>query len=108
MNAAVERACFSKTMQGVQNCLDAKVMTGVCTSVAKSNFDDLVTEKWLDNLIEMGVLYTWFHVYRPMGPDACPDLCLTPEQQRSLRQLRRRDATQEADRDHRCLLRRRR
>ena len=31
-------------------------------------------------LIEMGVMYTWFHVYRPMGPDACPDLCLTPEQ----------------------------
>lgn len=78
---------FSKTMRGVQNCLDAKVMTGVCTSVAKSNFDDLVTEKWLDNLIEMGVLYTWFHVYRPMGPDACPDLCLTPEQQRSLRRF---------------------
>ena len=29
----------------------------------------------------MGVLYTWFHVYRPMGPDANPQLCLTPEQQ---------------------------
>ena len=76
---------FSKTMRGVQNCLDAKVMTGVCTSVARSNIDDLITERWLDNLIEMGVLYTWFHVYRPMGPDACPDLCLTPEQQRFLR-----------------------
>lgn len=78
---------FSKTMRGVQNCLDAKVMTGVCTSVAKSNFDDLVTEKWVDRLIEMGVLYTWFHVYRPMGPDACADLCLTPEQQRQLRRF---------------------
>lgn len=78
---------FSKTMRGVQNCLDAKVMTGVCTSVAKSNMEDLVTEKWVDRLIEMGVLYTWFHVYRPMGPDACPDLCLTPEQQRRLREF---------------------
>ena len=30
---------------------------------------------WLDRLIEMGVFYTWFHVYRPMGPDACqPEL----------------------------------
>jgi hypothetical protein len=35
----------------------------------------------------MGVLYTWFHVYRPMGPDACPDLCLTPEQQLSIRRF---------------------
>jgi MoaA/NifB/PqqE/SkfB family radical SAM enzyme len=72
---------FSKTMQGVQNCLDARVLTGVCTSLCRTNIDDLLTEKWVDRLIEMGVFYTWFHVYRPMGPDACPDLCLTPEQQ---------------------------
>ena len=26
-------------------------------------------------------MYRWFHVYRPMGPDAKPQLCLTPEQQ---------------------------
>ncbi len=81
------RGVLSKTLRGVGNCLDAKVMTGVCTSVAASNFDDLVTETWLDRLIEMGVLYTWFHVYRPMGPDARPDLCLTPEQQRTLRRF---------------------
>jgi hypothetical protein len=41
----------------------------------------------MDRLIEMGVLYTWFHVYRPMGPDACPDLCLTPEQQLRVRKF---------------------
>jgi MoaA/NifB/PqqE/SkfB family radical SAM enzyme len=72
---------LSKTLQGVQNCLREKVFTGVCTSLCQTNIDDLLTEKWLDRLIEMGVMYTWFHVYRPMGPDACPDLCLTPEQQ---------------------------
>ena len=72
---------LSKTLQGVQNCLNEKVFTGVCTSLCKTNIDDLLTERWMDRLIEMGVMYTWFHVYRPMGPDACPDLCLTPEQQ---------------------------
>ena len=35
----------------------------------------------MDRLIEMGVFYTWFHIYRPMGPDASPELSLTPEQQ---------------------------
>jgi MoaA/NifB/PqqE/SkfB family radical SAM enzyme len=72
---------LSKTLQGVQNCLNERVFTGVCTSLCQTNIDDLLTEKWVDRLIEMGVMYTWFHVYRPMGPDACPDLCLTPEQQ---------------------------
>lgn len=78
---------YNKTMRGIYNCLDAKVMTGVCTSVAATNIDDLVTEAWLDKLIEMGVLYTWFHVYRPMGVDAKPELCLSAEQQRFLRRF---------------------
>jgi MoaA/NifB/PqqE/SkfB family radical SAM enzyme len=71
---------LSKTMQGIENCLRNKVFTGVCTSLCRTNIDDLLTEKWVDRLIEMGVMYTWFHVYRPMGPDPNPDLCLTPEQ----------------------------
>jgi MoaA/NifB/PqqE/SkfB family radical SAM enzyme len=78
---------LSKTMQGLHNCLAEKVMTGVCTSVCKTNIDDLLNEAWVDRLIEMGVLYTWFHVYRPMGPDACPDLCLTPQQQLRVRKF---------------------
>src|SRR6476659_2374309 len=78
---------YSKTMEGLKNCLKHKVMTGVCTSVCKSNIDDLLNEKWIDRLIEMGVLYTWFHVYRPMGPDACADLCLSPEEQFRVRKF---------------------
>src|SRR5207253_4769253 len=78
---------LSKTLQGVHNCLREKVFTGVCTSLCQTNIDDLVTEKWVDRLIAMGVMYTWFHVYRPMGPDASPDLCLTPEQQLQARRF---------------------
>jgi hypothetical protein len=73
-------------MQGIQNCLKNKLFTGVCTSVCRTNID-MVTEQWVDTLIDMGVMYTWFHVYRQMGPDACPDLCLTPEQQLWLRKF---------------------
>jgi MoaA/NifB/PqqE/SkfB family radical SAM enzyme len=72
---------YSKSMEGIENCLKHKVLTGVCTSLCRSNIDDLLTEAWVDRLIEMGVLYTWFHVYRPMGPDASADLSLTTEQQ---------------------------
>lgn len=78
---------LSKTMDGLNNCLKNKVFTGVCTSLCQSNFDDLLNERWLDRLIDMGVMYAWFHVYRPMGPDACHDLCLTPEQQLQARQF---------------------
>jgi MoaA/NifB/PqqE/SkfB family radical SAM enzyme len=78
---------LSKTMAGVHNCLKHRVFTGVCTSLCRSNIDDLLTEAWLDRLIAMGVMYTWFHVYRPMGPDANPNLCLTPAQQMRARRF---------------------
>ncbi|MBI1830621.1 MAG: radical SAM protein [Planctomycetes bacterium] len=77
---------LSKSMQGIQNCLNNKVFTGVCTSVCQTNLD-LVNEKWIDRLIDMGVMYTWFHVYRPMGPHASHELCLTPQQQLDLRKF---------------------
>lgn len=78
---------LSKTLQGLEKCLKHKLLTGVCTSVCQTNIDDLVNEAWIDRLIEMGVLYTWFHVYRPMGPEPNPDLCLSREQQRRIRQF---------------------
>src|SRR5258707_403862 len=78
---------LSRTMEGVHNCLKHKVFTGVCTSLCQTNINDLLTEKWVDRLIELGVMYTWFHVYRPMGPEGCPDLCLTPEQQYQARKF---------------------
>lgn len=78
---------LSKTLQGVQNCLDAKLLTGVCTSVCKTNIDDLLRDEWVDRLIEMGVMYTWFHIYRPMGPEPNPDLCLSQEEQSRVREF---------------------
>jgi hypothetical protein len=35
----------------------------------------------------MGVFYTWFHIYRTVGPDAKPELALTPEQQLECRKF---------------------
>lgn len=78
---------LSQTMQGLQNCLNHKVLTGVCTSVCRTNIDDLLTEAWVDRLIDMGVMYCWFHVYRPMGPEPMPELALEPEQLRRVRQF---------------------
>lgn len=77
---------FSKTLEGLQNCLRHGVLTGVCTSLCQTNYD-LLSEAWVDRLIEMGVMYCWFHIYRAVGPDAAPELCLTPEQQLEARRF---------------------
>jgi hypothetical protein len=72
---------YSKSMEGLQNCLEARLLTGVCTSLCQTNIDDLLCEAWVDRLIEMGVMYLWYHTYRPVGPSPCPELALSPDQQ---------------------------
>lgn len=71
---------LNRTLRGLQNCLDAKLLTGVATSLCKTNIDDLLSEAWLSKLIDMGVHYTWYHTYRPVGPKISAELALTPEQ----------------------------
>lgn len=78
---------LSKTMAGLENCIRHRLLTGVATSVCQTNIDDLVSEAWVDRLIELGAMYVWFHTYRPVGPDAEPSLALSPEQQRRVRQF---------------------
>ncbi|MBS0208620.1 MAG: radical SAM protein [Planctomycetes bacterium] len=78
---------LNQTMAGLDACLRHKLLTGVCTSLCQTNYADLLTERWVDRLIEMGVMYCWFHVYRPVGPDPRPDLALTVEQQLQARKF---------------------
>jgi MoaA/NifB/PqqE/SkfB family radical SAM enzyme len=71
---------LSKTLAGLQNCRKNRLITGVATSVCKTNINDLVTESWLRRLIHMGVHYVWFHTYRVVGPNPSPHLALSPEE----------------------------
>jgi MoaA/NifB/PqqE/SkfB family radical SAM enzyme len=71
---------LSKTLAGLAACRRNRLITGVATSVCRSNIDDLVTESWLRRLIDMGVHYCWFHTYRAVGPKPNPELSLTPDQ----------------------------
>jgi len=78
---------LSNTLRGLDACLEARLFTGVASSICKSNFDELVREEWLRELIDKGVHYAWFHTYRPVGSDARPDLTLSPEEGLSLRKF---------------------
>ena len=71
---------FSKSLRGLQNCLDQRLLTGVATSLCQSNIDELLTENWLRQLIDLGVHYVWYHSYRPVGPKMTAELALRPEQ----------------------------
>jgi MoaA/NifB/PqqE/SkfB family radical SAM enzyme len=71
---------FNKTIRGLENCINARLLTGVATSLCKTNIDELLTEQWLRELINRGAHYVWYHSYRPVGPKMSQELALTPEQ----------------------------
>ena len=74
------KAVFNRSIDGLKNCLDARLLTGVATSLCKTNYDKLLSEEWLKRLIDLGVHYVWYYAYRPVGPLMSTDLALTPEQ----------------------------
>ncbi len=71
---------LSRSMEGLDRCLEQRLLVGVATSVCQSNIDELVREEWLRALIDRGVHYAWYHTYRPVGDHPTPELALTPEQ----------------------------
>lgn len=77
---------FNKTLAGLQACRRHKLIVGVATSVCQTNID-LVSEEWLNRLIDMGVMYAWFHTYRVVGPKPAEKLALRPEQVLQIRKF---------------------
>jgi len=71
---------FDRTLAGLDACVHNRLITGVTTSVCQNNYDDLVNEDWVDELIRRGIHYLWYTTFRPVGPDPAPELALRPEQ----------------------------
>jgi MoaA/NifB/PqqE/SkfB family radical SAM enzyme len=78
---------LSRTLRGLDHCIEARLLIGVATSVCQTNIDDLLTESWLNELIDRGVHYVWYHTYRPVGPRMSPGLALRPDQLVQVRQF---------------------
>lgn len=75
-----------KALVGLKNCVRARLIVGVASSVCQTNFD-LVSESWINRLIELGVHYVWFHTYRVVGPVPAADLALTEDQVLAVRRF---------------------
>ena len=75
-----KKEVFTRTMRGLNHCLREGLLTGVATSVCQSNIEELLTESWLQELIDRGVHYVWYHSYRPVGPKQNFQLALRPDQ----------------------------
>jgi MoaA/NifB/PqqE/SkfB family radical SAM enzyme len=81
------REVYDRTVRGLQYCVRARLLTGVATSLCRTNIDDLLTKEWLRELVRLGAHYVWYYAYRPVGPNSHADLALTADQQLRVRRF---------------------
>ncbi len=78
---------YQQTLAGLAACKKNRLVTGVCTSVCKSNIDDLASEQFVSEIAALGAHYLWYYIYRPVGPRPTPGLALDPGQITALRRF---------------------
>jgi MoaA/NifB/PqqE/SkfB family radical SAM enzyme len=76
---------YEKTQSAIVNATKAGLVTGVAMSVCKSNLELAFSEDFIHSLIDKGVTYLWYYVYRPVGENASVELSLSLEEIEKLR-----------------------
>ncbi len=67
---------YNRTLRASDNATSEGLITGVSISVCKSNMEMALSEKFVRDLHDMGVLYIWYYIYRPAGSKPNYDLAL--------------------------------
>lgn len=85
---------FRAAVEGLSRLRAARVLFGVATTVTGRNMDQVMSDEYVREFIRRGAIYLWYYVFRPVGANPSPELCVEKEQMIELRRrllaLRRR------------------
>ncbi|MBN2021343.1 MAG: radical SAM protein [Pirellulales bacterium] len=85
---------FAAATDGMARLKREKILFGVATTVTGQNLDEVTSDEYVRGFIRRGAMYLWYYVFRPVGADPAPELCVDREQMLELRRrllvLRRR------------------
>lgn len=71
---------FNKVMNAMELLSNRGVLFGVSTAAGRHNLDTVISEKFIDMLIEKGAKMSWYFIFMPVGKDPEVNYMLTPEQ----------------------------
>ena len=78
---------YEAALAALACCQAHGLVTGVATSVSASNFADVVTPGFVDEMVARGAHYLWYYIYRPSGPEPAFEEALDDGQVRALRRF---------------------
>ncbi len=76
---------YAAAIEGAKKLQKAKILYGVATVVTGANMRESLTEQYVQKFIDLGAMYLWYYVYRPVGADPAPELCVGTDKMRELR-----------------------
>ncbi|MHB8898233.1 MAG: radical SAM protein [Thermoguttaceae bacterium] len=85
---------YAKAMEGVERLARRKILFGVATTVTGQNLDAVLSNEYVQGFVDRGAMYLWYYVFRPVGANPSPELCVDRKRmvdlRRRLLELRRR------------------
>jgi MoaA/NifB/PqqE/SkfB family radical SAM enzyme len=76
---------FEAAVAGLRRLQQQRILFGVATTVTGTNIDEVVSDRYVQAVIDHGAMYLWYYVFRPMGPDPSPRFCVGRERMIELR-----------------------
>ena len=78
---------YGSALEALRYCHENRLFTGVSTSISRNSIDDLVCDRFVNEIARRGAHYLWYYIYRPVGPNPSPDRALSTEQILRLRRF---------------------
>jgi MoaA/NifB/PqqE/SkfB family radical SAM enzyme len=74
------KGVFMKANEAIDNAVGAGLITGVAMSVCKSNLELATSSGFVESMIQKGVAYLWYYIYRPAGENPALELSLSKDE----------------------------
>ena len=78
---------FAAAREGMARLKDRGVFFGVATTATGLNMEEVMSDEYVQYMIDQGAMYLWYYIYRPVGEDPHTEYCMTSDQ---IVELRRR------------------
>jgi len=78
------KGAYKKVMKAMDLLKEHEILFGFSTCATSLNADYVMSEEYLDKMIEKGCKYGWYFNYMPVGCGAQTDLLTTPEQREKM------------------------
>ena len=59
---------YDAALEALGLCTRQGLVTGVATSVSATNYNDVVSPAFIDEMVARGAHYIWYYIFRPSGP----------------------------------------